>query len=89
MNRAETLSSLVSSSKIFNSCLKKLDNTQVVLKLFFSIGKCVQYLRSKGHPATHITLVKYIDTGINYYGYIFKLYTGQPLGDPYSKPLKD
>lgn len=64
--------SSVSSSKIFNSCSKKLDNTQVVLKLFFSIGKCVQYLRSKGHPATHITLVKYIDTGINYYGYIFK-----------------
>jgi len=40
--------------------------------LFHSIGKCVEYLRSKGHPATPITLLKYIDTGKSYYGYTFK-----------------
>jgi hypothetical protein len=40
--------------------------------LFFSIGKCVEYLRSIGNPATHTTLIKYIDTGKSYYGYIFK-----------------
>jgi hypothetical protein len=40
--------------------------------LFFSIGKCVEYLRGKGLPATQTTLVKYIDTGKSYYGYIFK-----------------
>lgn len=40
--------------------------------LFFSIGKCVEYLRSNGHTATHTTLIKYIDTGKSYYGYIFK-----------------
>lgn len=40
--------------------------------LFFSIGKCVEYLRSNGHTATHTTLIKYIDTGKSYYGYNFK-----------------
>ena len=40
--------------------------------LFYSIGKCVEYLRSMGHLATQTTLVKYIDTGKSYYGYIFK-----------------
>ena len=40
--------------------------------LFFSIGKCVEHLRSKGLPATQTTLVKYIDTGKSYHGYIFK-----------------
>lgn len=40
--------------------------------LFFSIGKCVQHLRKIGLPATQTTLVKYIDTGKSYCGYIFK-----------------
>ena len=40
--------------------------------LFFSIGKCVEHLRSKGLPATQTTLVKYIGTGKSYHGYIFK-----------------
>ena len=40
--------------------------------LFFSIGKCVEHLRSKGLTATQTTLVKYIDTGKSYHGYIFK-----------------
>uniref|UniRef100_UPI00300259D1 GIY-YIG endonuclease n=1 Tax=Trametes meyenii TaxID=526243 RepID=UPI00300259D1 len=40
--------------------------------LFFSIGKCVEHLRSKGLIATHTTLIKYIDTGKSYHGYIFK-----------------
>ena len=40
--------------------------------LFFSIGKCVEHLRGKGLTATQTTLVKYIDTGKSYHGYIFK-----------------
>ena len=40
--------------------------------LFFSIGKCVEHLRGKGLPATQTTLVKYIDTGKSYHGYILK-----------------
>ena len=40
--------------------------------LFFSIGKCVEHLRSKGLPVTQTTLVKYIGTGKTYQGYIFK-----------------
>lgn len=59
-----------SVSSLTTTSMVKLDSRKV--KLFFSIEKCVQYLRSKGYPATHITLVKYIDTGISYYGYIFK-----------------
>jgi hypothetical protein len=41
-------------------------------KLFFSIGKCIEYLRKKGFPATQTTLVKYINTNKTYYDYIFK-----------------
>jgi GIY-YIG catalytic domain len=41
-------------------------------KLFFSIGKCIIYLRKKGLSATQTTLVKYIDTGITYHGYTFR-----------------
>jgi hypothetical protein len=40
--------------------------------LFFSIGKCISYLRDKGLPATQTTLVKYIDTGKSYHGFYFK-----------------
>ena len=55
-----------------------LDNNSISLDiedssmLFFSIGKCVEHLRSKGIPATQTTLVKYIGSGISYHGYIFK-----------------
>jgi GIY-YIG catalytic domain len=45
------------------------DNTT---KLFFSIGKCISYLRDKGLPATQTTLVKYIDKGKTYHGFYFK-----------------
>jgi hypothetical protein len=41
-------------------------------KLFFSIGKCISYLRDKGLPATQTTLVKYIDKGKTYHGFYFK-----------------
>lgn len=40
--------------------------------LLLSIGKSVEYLRGKGLTATHTTLVKYIDTGKSYHGYIIK-----------------
>jgi len=51
-----------------NNYLDKEDNSM----LFFSIGKCVEYLRSKGLSATQTTLVKYIETGKTYHGYVFK-----------------
>lgn len=41
-------------------------------ELFFSIGKCVNYLRNKGLPANHTSLVKYINTDKAYHGYICK-----------------
>nr|QKJ80187.1 hypothetical protein [Hypsizygus marmoreus] len=41
-------------------------------KLFFSLGKCIKYLRKKGLSATQTTLVKYINTGKVYHGYIYK-----------------
>jgi hypothetical protein len=50
----------------------KGNSSQEIEMLFFSIGKCVQHLRSMGLPATHTTLVKYIDSGKIYHGYIFK-----------------
>jgi len=42
----------------------KGENSQEML--FFSIGKCIEYLKSKGIPANPKTLEKYIDTGISY-----------------------
>lgn len=65
-------------NSLSKSVLMCLDNNSVSLdkenscQLFFSIGKCVEHLRSKGIPATHTTLVKYIGTGKSYKGYIFK-----------------
>jgi hypothetical protein len=38
-------------------------------ELFPSLGKCVEYLRSKGLPATQVTLVKRLNTNKTYYGY--------------------
>lgn len=48
---------------------EKEDNQEM---LFLSIGKCVEYLRSKGFPATHTTLVKCIASDIPYCGYKYK-----------------
>ena len=71
-------------NSLSRSVLMCLDNNSVYLDkedsnpsgpsgmLFFSIGKCVEHLRSKGLPATQTTLVKYINTGKSYHGYIFK-----------------
>ena len=41
-------------------------------EIFFSIGKCVEYLRNKGLPANPKSLVKYINLGQVYHGYICK-----------------
>ena len=38
-------------------------------ELFFSLGKCVEYLRNKGLPANQKALVKYINLGQAYHGY--------------------
>ena len=37
-----------------------------------SLGKCVEYLKDKGLPASQITLVKYIHSGKAYHGYFCK-----------------
>jgi hypothetical protein len=64
-------------NSLSNSVLMCLDNNSLaedgnIKMLFFSVGKCVEYLRNNGFPATQTTLVKRINTGISYYGYIFK-----------------
>jgi hypothetical protein len=42
-------------------------------ELFPSLGKCIVYLKkNKGFTASQTTLIKYIDTGKTYHGYIFK-----------------
>ena len=38
-------------------------------KLFLSIGKCLQYIKSKGLPANQSTLVRQINLGRAYHGY--------------------
>lgn len=53
-----------------NNSIKKGDSNQEML--FFSIGKCVEFLKNKGISATQVSLVKYIGTGKSYHGYIFK-----------------
>jgi hypothetical protein len=40
--------------------------------LFFSVGKCVVFLKTKGFPISQPTLVKHINTGKAYHGYTFK-----------------
>ena len=37
-----------------------------------SLGKCLEYLRSKGLPASQKTFVKYINSGKAYHGYLCK-----------------
>ena len=70
-NKNKPLNSL---SRTVLMCLEnpEMKGNSVSQMLFFSIGKCVEYLRGKGFSATQTTLVKYIDTGNSYYGYIFK-----------------
>lgn len=41
-------------------------------KLLPSLGKCIEYFKNKGLPASQITLVKYINSGQAYHGYICK-----------------
>lgn len=37
-----------------------------------SLGKCVEYLQDKGLSASQVTLVKYINSGKAYKGYLCK-----------------
>jgi hypothetical protein len=41
-------------------------------ELFLSLGKCIEFFRNKGFPATQTTLVKRINSGESYYGYKIK-----------------
>jgi len=42
------------------------------IELFPSLGKCVEFFKNKGLPTTQVTLVKRINTGKVYHGYICK-----------------
>jgi hypothetical protein len=61
-------------NKPINSLSKSVllvdENNSNNIELFFSLGKCVEYLRNKGFPASQVTLVKRINSGKAYYGYI-------------------
>ena len=48
--------------------VNNLENT-IVLP---SLGKCVEYLQSKGLSASQVTLVKHINLGKAYNGYLCK-----------------
>ena len=41
-------------------------------EVFSSLGKCVEYFKSKGLPVTQVTLIKHINTDKTYQGYICK-----------------
>ena len=51
--------------------LSDVNNTNNTIMLP-SLGKCIEYLKSKGLPANQKTLVKYIDSGKAYHGYLCK-----------------
>jgi len=43
------------------------------VNIFYGIGSCINYLRKKkGFPSTRETLIKYINNGKPYYGFICK-----------------
>jgi hypothetical protein len=42
-------------------------------QVFYSLGSCITFLKSKGFKADQRTLVKHLDTKLSYYGY--KCYT--------------
>lgn len=62
-NRTKSLNSLSRPVLLINE--KDSNKTE----LFPSLGKCVEYLKSKGLPATQVTLVKRINTDKTYHGY--------------------
>lgn len=53
--------------------LEDINNSNT--EIFFSIGKCVEYLRKKDLPANQKSLVKYINSGKVYHGFICKFVT--------------
>ena len=57
-----------SSKPVILTDVNNLENT-VVLP---SLGKCVEYLQSKGLSASQVTLVKHINLGKAYNGYLCK-----------------
>lgn len=57
-----------SSKPVILTDVNNLENTVV----FPSLGKCVEYLHNKGLPASQVTLVKHINLGKAYNGYLCK-----------------
>lgn len=53
--------------------LVNVNNVNEVL-IFLSLGKCIEFFKSKGLPASQKTLVKYIKLGTVYNGYVCKLH---------------
>jgi hypothetical protein len=63
-------------SKPINSLSKSVmlidEKDKNKIELFDSLGKCIEFLKNKGLPATQTTLVKRIKTQEIYHGYICK-----------------
>lgn len=57
------------TNSLSKSVLLVDENNSNNIESFSSLGKCVEYLRNKGLPATQVTLVKRINSGEAYYGY--------------------
>lgn len=62
-------------NKPLNSSAKPVELTNISTNniiILSSLGKCIEYLKDKGLPANHITLIKYINLGKAYHGYLCK-----------------
>jgi len=65
-NKNKPLNSL--SKSVILTDVNNLENTTVLP----SLGKCVEYLQNKGLSASQVTLVKHINSGTAYNGYLCK-----------------
>lgn len=62
-------------NKPLSSLAKPIELTDITTNniiILPSLGKCVEYLKNKGLPANQVTLIKYINSGKAYHGYVCK-----------------
>lgn len=62
-------------NKPLNSSAKPIELTDISTNniiMLPSLGKCIEYLKDKGLPANQTTLIKYINLGKAYHGYLCK-----------------
>ena len=68
----------IKATASLSSLSKAVKLTDVVSKeeiIFKSLGKCVEFFKSKSIPSSTVTLVKYLNTNISYRGYFCKSFT--------------